>query len=255
MFRRMANVRVSPKASRGTKALRDRPKLLLTAGPTHEPIDAVRFLGNRSSGRLGIAIADEAAARGWDVTLLLGPTPLRPRNAGVRVCSYRSCADLEALLDQHFQACGLLIMAAAVSDYRPDPAGVNEAEKRRRTADDLVLRLVPTPDLLAGCASRRRSGQLLVGFALEPADMMIEKASAKRVKKGIDFIVANPLETMESATIDATLIGDDGVVARTDAHLNKTAFGGWLLDRIEPLLGVAGRDAAGREETCRATTP
>src|SRR5262245_55498974 len=92
-------------------------RLLITAGPTHEPIDAVRFLGNRSSGRLGVALADEAAGRGWTVTLLLGPVSRTPSDSRVRVVRFRTCTDLEGLLAEAAAGCDVLIMAAAVADY------------------------------------------------------------------------------------------------------------------------------------------
>ena len=139
--------------------------LLITAGPTHEPIDAVRFIGNRSSGRLGVALADKAAARDWRVTLLLGPTSLTPSDSRVQVLRFRTTADLEALLRQHFPAADTLIMAAAVADYRPKPL-LNRPDaaegKLKRSHGPLTLELEPTPDLLAACSSLRVPGQTLV---------------------------------------------------------------------------------------------
>src|ERR1043165_5952055 len=105
-------------------------RMLITAGPTHEPIDAVRFIGNRSSGRVGLALADEAARRGWDVLLLLGPVHRTPADSRVRVVRFRTAAELGALLDQHASGCDVLLMAAAVADYRPR---VSAAPKERRT--------------------------------------------------------------------------------------------------------------------------
>jgi len=104
----------SPDPARGGPSTGKR--MLITAGPTHEPIDAVRFLGNRSSGRLGVALADEAAARGWDVTLLLGPVSRTPSDSRVRTLRFRTCADLETLLRQTTDTCDVLVMAAAVAD-------------------------------------------------------------------------------------------------------------------------------------------
>jgi phosphopantothenoylcysteine decarboxylase/phosphopantothenate--cysteine ligase len=208
-------------------------RLLITAGPTHEPIDAVRFIGNRSSGRLGVELADRAAERGWPVTLLLGPTHLAPSDRRVEVCRYRTTHDLAVLLAEHQPACSVLVMAAAVADFRPilDP-GVLEG-KLKRSGEGLVLRLEATEDLLAACSARRTPGQFLVGFALEPRDRMLSSARDKLERKGIDLIVANPLETMEGQTIEAVVLGRDGSERRTDGAMDKREFGAWLLGVIE----------------------
>lgn len=205
------------------------PRLLITAGPTHEPIDRVRYIANRSSGRLGVALADRSAHDGWDVTLLLGPVALRPSDPRVRVVSFVSTADLESLLQIEFARCDVLVMAAAVADYRP----VRTSDSKvRRTEAGLVIELESTPDLLAACSSRRTPGQRIVGFALEPRERLVESARAKVSRKGLDLCVANPLETMDAPTIEATLVGPEGVVDQTDGAIDKGAFAGWLLERI-----------------------
>lgn len=181
-------------------------RLLITAGPTHEPLDAVRYLANQSSGRLGVCLADAARDAGWDVTLLLGPTAVPPPDR-VRTVRFVSTADLAALLDEHFPACDVLIMAAAVADYRPRPAGV---AKLPRTGDRLVIELEPTPDLVAACAARKQPGQRVIGFALEEPEALRERALRKLQAKGLDAIVANPLDTMGSATIAATVLTSSG---------------------------------------------
>lgn len=206
--------------------------LLITAGPTHEPIDAVRYIGNRSSGRLGIALADEAARRGWTTTLLLGPTPAQP-GAGYETRRFTSTADLQALLQKEFPACDVLIMAAAVADYRP--ATVASVGKIRRDPGGVSLHLEPTPDLLAGCAAARRPGQLLIGFALEPPERLLASAREKIARKHIDAIVANPLRTMDAPDIEATFIRRDGSSEPTPGPIAKTEFAPWLLDRIQQL--------------------
>jgi phosphopantothenoylcysteine decarboxylase / phosphopantothenate---cysteine ligase len=212
-------------------------RLLVTAGPTHEPIDAVRFIGNRSSGKLGIALAETAAERGWKVCLLLGPTPRTPSDPRVRVHRFQTTSDLQGLLSQHLSDATVLVMAAAVADFRPkvDPAALTG--KNRRTEAGLTLQLEPTPDLLAGCVKARRPGQLLVGFALEPRDRLLESARAKLERKGIDLVVANPLETMDAPTIEATVLGRAGTSLHagraTDGPMPKTAFAVWLMRLIE----------------------
>jgi phosphopantothenoylcysteine decarboxylase/phosphopantothenate--cysteine ligase len=200
----------------------------VTAGPTHEPIDAVRYLGNRSSGRLGIAVAEAAAGRGWDTTLLLGPTGLVPSDSRVKVARFRTAGDLGALLGSHAGEADVLVMAAAVADFRPRDAN---AAKLRRSSGGLTLDLESTPDLLAGVASRRREGQMIVGFALEQREAMVDSAREKLARKGADFIVANPIETLDSASIDPVLIARDGTERRPGA-MTKAAFAEWLLDRI-----------------------
>ncbi len=210
-------------------------RLLITAGPTHEPIDAVRFLGNRSSGRLGIALADAAAARDWSVTLLLGPSPLSPRDTRIELRRFRSTKDLEALLDSEFPRCHALIMAAAVADFRPITSADADRNKIRRSKGSLTLELEATPDLLATCAGKRRPEQRLIGFALEPRKNLLESAHRKLQRKGLDAIVANPLETMDSATIEATILRRSGPPASTPGAISKERFAEWLLDHLDEL--------------------
>lgn len=209
--------------------------LLITAGPTYEPIDAVRFIGNRSSGRVGVELAKAAIEAGHEVTLLLGPGTVAPpksleRQTG-RVIRFQSSRDLERLLDEQWRgAASTLIMAAAVADFRM-PAGSSPAAKLERTAAGLSLQLEPTPDLVAGCCARRRPGQRVIGFALEPAATLAERAGEKLRRKGLDAIVANPLETMDAPEIDAALIWADGQTERPGRN-SKPAFARWLIQRL-----------------------
>lgn len=221
------------------------PHILITAGPTHEPIDAVRFLGNRSSGALGLALARTAAQRGWRVTLLLGPVPHTPPEAPTRTLRFRTTADLQTLLATHAPSCDVLVMAAAVADYRPaDPARPDA--KLRRTPDALTLRLEPTPDLLAEASAIRSDNQLFVGFALEPRDRLIESATDKLTRKGLDLIVANPLETMDAADIEATILSrptPSGPIDRLElAPMPKIDFAARLLDLIDERRAQRPRD-------------
>lgn len=212
-------------------------RLLVTAGPTHEPIDAVRFIGNRSSGRLGVSLAEEAAREGWTVTLLLGPTPVQPSDSRVTVHRFRTTADLKALLEAHVSACDVLVMAAAVADYRPKTTPEMLAGKRRRVEGGLTIELESTPDLLAGCAAARRPDQVIVGFALEPRAEMETSARRKLAKKKVDLIVANPLATMDAPTIEAVVFGTEssGLEAgvSTNGPIEKDRFAGWLLGIID----------------------
>ncbi|MBK9126679.1 MAG: phosphopantothenoylcysteine decarboxylase [Phycisphaerales bacterium] len=204
-------------------------RVLITAGPTHEPVDAVRYLANRSSGAMGVALAEAAVRRDADVTLLLGPcAAVVP--AGCRAVSFESTADLERLLDEHFQGCDVLIMAAAVADYRP--VRTNPGKLPRRP-ERLVVELEPTPDLLARCAAARRPGQFIVGFALEPEEALEQKAREKLVRKGVDAIVANPLETMGASTIRARVVTAGGEVAVGDVpRRTKAEFAAELMDWV-----------------------
>jgi phosphopantothenoylcysteine decarboxylase/phosphopantothenate--cysteine ligase len=181
--------------------------MLITAGPTHESIDAVRYIANRSSGRMGVALAKAARDAGWSVTLLLGPVALEPP-AGVHTFLFESTADLAALLEQYFPACNVLIMAAAVADYRPCRAGDSKWPRRD---EPLMLELEPTPDLVAGCAARKRAGQHIIGFALEEPAVLEERARDKLRRKGLDAIIANPLTTMGASGVTATVFTATGL--------------------------------------------
>jgi phosphopantothenoylcysteine decarboxylase/phosphopantothenate--cysteine ligase len=210
-------------------------RLLMTAGPTREPIDAVRFISNRSTGKMGLALASAGAAAGHDVTLLLGPGPephdLPPQP--VRTYRFESSAELKQLLEAHFRDCDALIMAAAVSDYRPE--NVSEGKLPSDKAAGMVLRLAPTPDLVALMASIKRADQRVVAFALEEAAAMEERALAKMRRKGVDAIVANPLGTMESGAISAVWLTARGE-REQPPRMAKTDFARWLIGRVESLL-------------------
>mgnify|MGYP006284103261 CR=1 FL=1 len=205
--------------------------LLITAGPTWEPIDAVRYVGNRSSGRMGLAIIDAAIRRGWPVTALLGPGLPDPAvSDSLNVHRFESCADLEALLAEHFPGCDLLIMAAAVADYRP--AEVHTGKLHRETTGDLTLHLEPTPDLVAACAARKRDDQRILAFALEDPAVLHQRAAEKLHRKGVDAIIANPLQTMAASHVDATLLLPDGTT-HTPGPTAKPAFADWLIDQLD----------------------
>ncbi|MBX3390858.1 MAG: phosphopantothenoylcysteine decarboxylase [Phycisphaeraceae bacterium] len=215
-------------------------RILITSGPTHEPIDAVRFIGNRSSGRMGAVLADAAAGRGDEVVLLLGPGAAQPADPAVTVIRFRSCADLQSLLRLHAPHADTLIMAAAVADYRPKPNPLMSGGKFRRTNQPLTLELEPTPDLLAEVAATRRAGQLFVGFALEPREELLASAQRKLTKKRVDVVVANPLETMDSDSVEAMLVFKDGSRIDTPGLMSKKAFASWFFD-VLPAFQSAGK--------------
>ena len=205
------------------------PRVLVTAGPTHEPLDAVRYLGNRSSGRMGIALARAASRRGWPTTLLLGPASVPPPDA-VATHRFQTTADLQTLLEHQWADHDLLIMAAAVADFVPER--ISTGKMPRGEAVQMTLR--STPDLVAGLAARRSARQRIVGFALEAAEDLPAKADAKRTRKGLDAIVANPLTTMESDRIDGMLLLPDQPPRTPGTPLPKPAFADWLLDQLVP---------------------
>jgi phosphopantothenoylcysteine decarboxylase / phosphopantothenate---cysteine ligase len=164
-------------------------RVLVTAGGTREAIDAVRYVGNRSSGRMGWALAREAARRGADVALVAANVALEPP-AGVEVVPVRTAAELAAACEERFDACDVLLMAAAVADYRPADPRAGKI-KKDEAGGALELRLERTQDVLAALAARRRPGQLLVGFAAEHGDGALAHARAKRERKGLDAVVLN----------------------------------------------------------------
>lgn len=224
--------------------------MVITAGPTHEPIDSVRFIGNRSSGRLGVELALAAAKKGWRVRLLLGPlcTPptsptSSPGDSRMSVVRFRTTSDLQGLLSAEFPKCDVLVMAAAVADYRPkiDADALKKAGgKLKRDAAGLTIELEATPDLLAGLRGLKRADQTTVGFALEPAERLEQSAKDKLARKGLDAIVANELRTMESSSIKASVFVRDGRRIDTDGEVSKEKFGPWLLKVIDELRGEEG---------------
>jgi phosphopantothenoylcysteine decarboxylase/phosphopantothenate--cysteine ligase len=158
---------------------------LVTAGPTREPIDAVRFLSNRSSGRMGYAVAGAALERGHDVVLISGPTALDPPPGAV-VVSVETAAEMAGAVEERFPHCDCLVMAAAVADYQV----AHPVEgKMKKGPGDLTLRLIRTTDILARAGLQKKS-QTLVGFAVESKDLL-QNARRKLSAKNLDLIVAN----------------------------------------------------------------
>ena len=175
-----------------------------------------------------MAIAAAAVDAGWTTTLLLGPGP-EPPSGPVNTIRFETTDELADLLSTHWPKHDVLIMAAAVADERPvgGPLPGKQARGPART-----LALEPTPDLLHALASNTRADQYRVGFALEAPDRMLEQARRKLVQKQLDAIVANPLETMESDTVDARLLLSTGEEHVAPAGIDKQAFASWLLQQI-----------------------
>jgi phosphopantothenoylcysteine decarboxylase/phosphopantothenate--cysteine ligase len=193
-------------------------KVLVTAGGTREPIDAVRYVGNRSSGRMGFALADEAARRGAAVTVVAANVAL-PRAPGIRYVDVETTAELAAACDAEFDGCDLLLMAAAVADYRPRDPRVDKIKKAE--AGELELRLERTDDVLSALAARRRPGQLIVGFAAETGARALEYGRAKLAGKNLDAVVVNdvgePGIGFDAADNEVTI-----VTAELERHVPRT---------------------------------
>ena len=169
-------------------------RCLVSAGPTREFFDPVRFLSNPSSGKMGFALAGAAAARGWEVDLVSGPVNLATP-PGVRRHDVVTGADMKSALEGRFSACHILLMTAAIMDYRPKNRAPRKVKKHRLA---MSVEMEPVPDVLAGLAATRTDRQLLVGFAAETENLEAY-ARTKLEKKGVDFIVANRIGGEESA--------------------------------------------------------
>ncbi len=222
-------------------------RIVVTAGPTYEDLDPVRFVGNRSSGRMGYAIAAELAVRGAEVVLISGPTALSlpPVASVVRT---RTAAQMHRAVVDALPRADALVMAAAVANYTPE---VVASQKIAHEGGPLTLRLMPTIDILAEAAAwRRREGRnrlLLVGFAAETDDVL-ERARAKRRRKDVDVIVANDVSRQDAGfevdTNAVTLITADG--EESLPLQSKNAIASSLADRIEGWLNAATAPAETR---------
>jgi phosphopantothenoylcysteine decarboxylase/phosphopantothenate--cysteine ligase len=218
-------------------------RIIVTAGPTREYIDSVRFITNASSGQMGCAVAAAAARAGHEVTLLLGggkmgtgsagclavPVPFLPAgekdkmgtvpnsNSGTvpiwpfSVVPFVSVQDLKAALEQRFDQCDALVMAAAVGDFRPEKI---LPYKLSRRGGPITLKLYPTEDILAGLGQRKRAGQIIVAFAVEdaPAEQVEAKARAEMIEKNADFVVVNTPAAMAAHHSHACILSREAVV-------------------------------------------
>ena len=173
----------------GNKALAGK-KVLVTAGPTYEKIDPVRFIGNYSTGKMGFAIAEECAAQGADVTLVAGPVSLECKHPGIKRVDVESAREMYDAAMNAFPSCDVAVLSAAVADYRPAQCA---PVKMKRTADDMFIELTPNSDIAASLGAVKGENQMLVGFALETNNAE-ENARLKLEKKNLDFIVLNSLE-------------------------------------------------------------
>lgn len=210
-------------------------RIVVSAGPTYEDIDPVRYVGNRSSGRMGYAIAAEAVARGAAVTLVAGPGSL-PAPEGLDVVRVRRAVEMRDAIVPRAHDADVVIMAAAVADYMAERA----PEKITKDNAELVLRLTRTPDILAELGALRAAGRIdavLVGFAAETNDL-IARAREKRTRKQVDLVVANDVSRQDGGfdveTNAVTLVGADG--EEELALQPKADVARVILDRVEALL-------------------
>ena len=207
--------------------------MLVTAGGTREPIDAVRFVGNRSSGRMGWALAEEAARRGARVTIVAANVSL-PRRPGIEYVDVSSAAELAHACRERFPAADVLLMAAAVADYRPATVRQDKI-KKTETGDALQLELERTEDVLTALSAERRPDQLLVGFAAEHGDRAVAHARDKLERKRLDAVVVNdvfaqtlPLDAPDNEVADVVSADGEDHVPRAA----KAAVAARILDAV-----------------------
>jgi phosphopantothenoylcysteine decarboxylase / phosphopantothenate---cysteine ligase len=219
-------------AARGGRL--DGLSVLVTAGGTREPIDSVRYIGNRSSGRMGVALAAEAARRGAEVVLIGANLAVDPP-PGVVLVSVTSAAELEQAARARFESCDVLLMAAAVADFRPAVTSDGKIKKSGREA--LELRLEPTTDVLSALSAERRDGQTLVGFAAEHGDAGLDHARGKLDRKGLDAVVLNDISQpgigFDAADNEVMLLTRSG--EQTVPRGSKSSVAAAILDLVESL--------------------
>jgi phosphopantothenoylcysteine decarboxylase/phosphopantothenate--cysteine ligase len=209
-------------------------RVLITAGGTREPIDSVRFIGNSSSGRMGLALAQAAYARGAEVTVIAANIALS-RPTGVTWCEVHTAAELQAACERELPACDILLMAAAVADFRPAEAAEGKLKKAGR--EHLRLELEPTADVLGGLAAKRRSDQTLVGFAAEHGEGALAYGRGKLRDKRLDAVVVNDIsradigfEVDRNEVTIVTAAGERHVAIASKAHVAEE-----ILDAVQQL--------------------
>ena len=217
-------------------------RVLVTAGGTREPIDSVRYVGNRSSGRMGVAVAAEAAQRGAEVTLVAANVGV-PIPDGIHVVAVETAAELEDAARAAFPACDVLVMAAAVSDFRPAAPAHDKLKKEGR--ERMVVELESTPDVLSSLAAVRRPGQTLVGFAAEHGGDPAAHGRLKLERKRVDAVVVNdisdPAIGFESADNEVTIV--TAAEVKPVPRGPKAAVAAAIVDVVEHLRAPTGVSA------------
>lgn len=211
--------------------------ILITAGPTYEKIDSVRFIGNFSTGKMGFALAEELAERGAHVTLVTGPTHLSTQHASIERIDVLSAREMYNAVTERFPSCSAAILSAAVADFRPEHEA-NHKIKKQNDHDDMTLHLVQNPDILATLGQMKQLGQRLVGFALE-TDNELDNAQKKLTKKNLDFIVLNSLHDAGAGfghdTNKVTLIDRNGNIEQGTLK-SKQAVARDIADKLLDIL-------------------
>lgn len=220
----------------GKQILKGR-KVLITAGGTREPLDPVRFIANRSSGKMGFALAREAVKRGAEVILVAGPVELVPPPGLAELVRVEQAAEMAEVVLSRAPQMDIIIKAAAVADFRP--AEVSDQKVKKKGEGEWVLRLQKNPDILAALGAGKKPGQVLVGFAAETRDLLAHGAEKAR-RKGADFIVANdvsrPGSGFGSDTNEVTFIFPNGTTISWPL-LSKEEVASRILDQVVQLLG------------------
>ena len=210
-------------------------KVLVTAGPTYENLDPVRFIGNYSSGKMGFAVAEEAAARGAEVVLVSGPVSLDVSHPGIRRIDVRSAREMLDAVEKEYESIDVAVLAAAVADYAPEAC--SDTKIKRENTGDMTLRLVKNPDI-AATLGEKKGNRILVGFALE-TDHEKENALGKMKRKSLDMIVLNslrnPMAGFNKETNQVTVIKADGTEWDYPAKSKKDVASD-IIDNIEELL-------------------
>ena len=227
-------------------------RLLVTAGGTREPIDSVRYIGNRSSGRMGVALAAAAVRRGADVTLLAANLAVDPP-PGANVVTVQTAAELKEACEDRFDDCDVLLMAAAVADFRPSSPADTKLKKDAGPPEPIELE--PTDDVLSALAARRRTGQVIVGFAAEHGAGALQYGRSKLERKRIDAVVVNDISRsdigFEADQNEVTIVTADG-----ERHIERTSkerVADAVLDEVARLrLGAEGAGGAPRAATSGA---
>jgi phosphopantothenoylcysteine decarboxylase / phosphopantothenate---cysteine ligase len=214
----------------------DGMRVLVTAGGTREPLDSVRFVGNRSSGRMGLALAEEAARRGADVTLIAANVTLPLPATAVPV---ETTAELEAAVRERFASADVLIMAAAPADFRP--AEPIDDKLAREGSEGLSISFEPTTDIVAGVAAGRRPDQTVIGFAAEHGEGAVERGREKLARKGLDAVVVNDISRtdigFDSTENEVTIVLPDA--EREVGRRSKPEVAAAILDEVERLRTAA----------------
>jgi phosphopantothenoylcysteine decarboxylase/phosphopantothenate--cysteine ligase len=221
----------------------------VTAGGTREPIDSVRFIGNRSSGRMGFALAERAARRGADVTLIAANATL-PAPAGVRLVEVETAAEMQQACESEFEGSDVVLMAAAVSDFKPAAPATTKLKKEEGVP--APIELAATDDVISGLAERKRPGQLLIGFAAEHGDGALAYGREKLERKRLDAVVVNDISApgigFDAPDNEVTIVTVDGSERHVERGL-KGQIADAVLDEVEQLRRPDGgerHDGAGR---------